>query len=48
MAIEKIVEYLRNNGFEKIPSKEIQCQWTAQNKMCLGIKCLYFPKKGED
>jgi len=46
MAIEKAVHFLRNQGFEKIASREIECQWAAKNKMCLGIKCLYFPKKG--
>ena len=46
MAIEKSVHFLRNHGFEKISSKEIECQWAPKNKMCLGIKCLYFPQKG--
>ena len=45
LALEKAVDYLKNNGFEKITSKEIKCQWASQNKMCLDIRCLYFPKK---
>ncbi|MGQ9665546.1 MAG: DUF5714 domain-containing protein [bacterium] len=44
MAIQKAVEYLKTVGFDKIPSREIKCRWSAQNKMCLGIKCPYFNK----
>jgi hypothetical protein len=47
MAIEKATGYLRNNGFDKLTIGEIQCHWAPRNKMCLGIRCLYFPKKGE-
>ena len=47
MAIEKAVEFLRSHGFEKITSREIMCPWSPQNKMCLGVTCLYFPKKGD-
>jgi len=42
MAIQKGVKYLRTVGFDKIPDREIKCQWSPQNKMCLGMKCLYF------
>ena len=45
MAIQHAVKYLRNVGFDKIPYREtIKCQWSSQNKMCLGKKCLYFPQ----
>jgi hypothetical protein len=46
MAIEKAVDYLRANGFERLPVSRVVCQWSAKNKMCLGIQCLYFPHKG--
>jgi hypothetical protein len=45
MAIQKAVKYLNANGFDKIPYREIKCSWSAQNKMCLGNKCLYFKKE---
>ena len=43
MAIQKAAKYLRSIGFDKIPYRDtIKCSWSAQNKMCLGNKCLYF------
>jgi len=47
IAIEKAVEHLRANGFERLPVSAVICQWSRRNKMCLGIKCPYFPEKGE-
>jgi hypothetical protein len=47
IAIQRVTEYLRTVGFNKIPyHREIRCQWSTQNKMCLGVKCFYFKKKG--
>ncbi len=48
MAIQKTVKYLRDIKFNKIPYRDkIKCQWSAQNKMCFGIKCPYFNKEKE-
>jgi hypothetical protein len=46
IAIEKAVDHLRANGFEKLPISRVVCRWSPKNKMCLGIKCRYFPQKG--
>ena len=43
-ALQTAVKYLRINGFDKIPYREVQCSWSASNKMCLGVNCLYFKK----
>lgn len=45
IAIQKAVKYLNANGFDKIPYREIKCQWSSQNKMCFGKRCLYFKKE---
>jgi len=45
-AIEKAVDHLRANGFERLPVTRVVCRWSPKNKMCLGIKCRYFPQKG--
>ena len=47
MAIEKAVGYLQHTGFDRISISKIQCQWFPKNRICLGIRCLYFPQKGE-
>jgi len=47
LSIQKAVKFLQGFGFEKIPYSEIDCRWSPQNKMCLGKKCLYFPKSKE-
>ena len=47
IAIEKSVDYLRANGFERLPVSKVVCRWSPKNKMCLGVSCPYFPKKGE-
>lgn len=47
IAIEKSASYLRDIGFDKLKIYNIQCRWAPRNKMCLGINCLYFPRKGE-
>ncbi len=47
IAIEKSVAYLRANGFERLPVSTIVCRWSPKNKMCLGLKCPYFPNKDE-
>jgi hypothetical protein len=47
IAIEKAVDYLRADGFERLPVSRVVCRWSPKNKMCLGIQCPYFPKKGE-
>ncbi len=45
ISIQKIVKYLRDTGYDKIPYRDnIKCQWSSQNKMCFGIKCPYFNK----
>jgi len=44
IAIKKAVDYLTKTGYKKLPVSEIQCQWSSQNKMCLGVKCLYFKR----
>ena len=44
MALQHAVKYLKNNGYEKIPYRDIKCNWSASNKMCLGINCIYFKK----
>ncbi|MGQ9848168.1 MAG: DUF5714 domain-containing protein [Bacteroidales bacterium] len=44
MAIQKAVEYSRIAGFDKLPYREIKCQWSEHNKMCLAVKCFYFNK----
>jgi len=46
IAIEKSVVHLRANGFERLPVSKVVCRWSPNNKMCLGIKCLYYPHKG--
>ena len=46
IAIEKAVDHLRANGFEKLPISRVVCRWSPKNKMCLGIKYRYFPQKG--
>ena len=47
IAIEKAVAHLRTNGFERLPVSKVVCRWSPKNKMCLGIKCPYFPENGE-
>jgi len=46
IAIERAVVHLRANGFERLPVSRVVCRWSPKNKMCLGIRCLYFPQKG--
>jgi hypothetical protein len=47
ISIEKSVVYLRDHGFERLPLSTAVCRWSPKNKMCLGVKCPYFPQKGE-
>lgn len=48
IALQRITKYLNKNGYDKLPYKEeIKCNWSKQNKMCLGTKCLYFKQEDE-
>lgn len=42
IAIQRTEQYLRTNGYDKLPYDDIKCFWSSQNKMCMGIKCPYF------
>lgn len=44
-AFEKAVAILTKIGYDKIPIRKIRCSWSSGNKMCLGTKCPYSPKK---
>ena len=47
IAIEQVVDFLKNMGYEKISCGEIKCLWSSGNRMCLGIKCPYYLRKGK-
>ena len=47
-ALEKAVEFLHTLGYDRISIGKITCSWSSGNKMCLGMKCPYSPRKSSE
>jgi hypothetical protein len=41
IAMERVTDYLREKGYDKISFVRPVCRWSSMNEMCLGEKCPY-------